>query len=34
MGSAGATIGETDFTCLYIGKIFLKSDKEPLAQKS
>jgi hypothetical protein len=29
-----ATIGETVFMCVYIGKIFLKSSKEPLDQKS
>jgi hypothetical protein len=30
-----AVIGETVFTCVYIGKIFLKSsNEEPLAQKS
>jgi hypothetical protein len=34
-GSGEATIGETVFTCVYIGKILLKlSSQEPLSKKS
>jgi hypothetical protein len=34
LGSGGATIGENVFTCDYIGKLFLKSSRQPLGQKS